>query len=356
MPPNQSIPRLKDVAAKAEVSIAAASRILRGDTARFGEATTERVMSVAKELGWRPNLLVEGMQTGQTRTVGVLIPPYDTFWIGVLTGIHQRLAVDDFLPITVWLGSHRQSPQFEEDHSQGIRLINRLLDRRVDGLIMWPQIAIAFRKKLAEISRRDTPIAIIDKYFEMAGDRVITDEKKAAYSIADYLISLGHRRIGVLSERKDSASHQWAAIRSNHFRKAVRERLNDDVCMEHADSQNDLSAAMQLLNMSDRPTAIFAVSDHMARLVYLAAEQLGISVPDQVSVIGFGDLDFSCEMIPPLATYNQASEKIGRAAAELILNRIDRSEDSRQDVTRVVEGDLILRGSTAVPVCTAKLD
>ena len=86
------VPRLKDVAKAANVSLAAASRILRGDKERFGEETCRRVLEASRKLGWRRNLLVNGMQTGRTQTIGVMIPPFDSFWVTVLSGIHDALA------------------------------------------------------------------------------------------------------------------------------------------------------------------------------------------------------------------------------------------------------------------------
>ena len=96
-----SAPRLKDVAAAAHVSLSAASRILRGEQDRFGAETCRRVLDVAQRLGWRRNLLVNGMQTGRTHTIGVMIPPFDSFWVDVLAGIHMTLAAADYLPITI---------------------------------------------------------------------------------------------------------------------------------------------------------------------------------------------------------------------------------------------------------------
>src|SRR4029078_1141840 len=96
-------PRLKDVAEKANVSLSAASRILRGERQRFGAETCDRGLEPAKQLGWRRNLLVNGMQTGRTRTVGVMIPPFDSFWVDVLAGIHIVLASAEYLHTAVSL-------------------------------------------------------------------------------------------------------------------------------------------------------------------------------------------------------------------------------------------------------------
>src|SRR6187455_1401560 len=156
------VPRLKDVAKAANVSLAAASRILRGDKERFGEETCRRVLEAARELGWRRNLLVNGMQTGRTRMIGVMIPPFDSFWVDVLAGIHLTLASADYLPITVWVGDCQEIPHFEKNEDEGFKQISRLLDRRVDGLILWPSFAVAYYEHFRELIERKVPVAVID--------------------------------------------------------------------------------------------------------------------------------------------------------------------------------------------------
>src|SRR3954464_11293511 len=94
------VPRLKDVAKAANVSLAAASRILRGDKERFGEETCRRVLKASRKLGWRRNLLVNGMQTGRTQTIGVMIPPFDCFWGNVLSGFNTQFPDADTCPTT----------------------------------------------------------------------------------------------------------------------------------------------------------------------------------------------------------------------------------------------------------------
>ncbi|HEX2475318.1 MAG TPA: LacI family DNA-binding transcriptional regulator, partial [Lacipirellulaceae bacterium] len=217
---NPPVPRLKDVAKAANVSLAAASRILRGDRERFGEETCRRVLEASRQLGWRRNLLVSGMQTGRTQTIGVMIPPYDSFWVSVLSGIHDTLGASDYLPITVWIGSLGDMPHFEKDEAEGLRQINRLLDRRVDGLIMWPPFSLAYYHHFPEFVERRVPVAVIDHYSTVA-DSVETDEEQATAVVADHLLSLGHRRIACLSSR-ETPSQTWAVRRRTSFEEAVR--------------------------------------------------------------------------------------------------------------------------------------
>ncbi|MCA9231083.1 MAG: LacI family DNA-binding transcriptional regulator, partial [Planctomycetales bacterium] len=217
-----SAPRLKDVAKAANVSLSAASRILRGEQDRFGEATCLRVMEAAQRLGWRRNLLVNGIQTGRTKTIGVMIPPFDSFWVDVLAGIHIVLAANDYLPITVWVGDCQEMPHFEKDDDPGLGQISRLLDRRVDGLILWPSFAVAYYDHYRELLARRVPVVVIDHEFseENIADSIETDELRCAKAVAEHLISLGHKNIACLSSR-ETAWQAWAVRRRESFEKAL---------------------------------------------------------------------------------------------------------------------------------------
>jgi len=345
---NTPVPRLKDVAKAANVSLAAASRILRGDCERFGEETCRRVIEASRQLGWRRNLLVNGMQTGRTQTIGVMIPPYDSFWVSVLSGIHDALSASDYLPITVWTGSLGDLPHFEKDEAEGLRQINRLLDRRVDGLILWPPFSLAYYHHFPEFVERRVPVAVIDHYSTVA-DSVETDEEQAASVVAQHLLDLGHRRIACLSSR-ETPSQTWAVKRRTAFENAVSR--NGDAQMKswrlNTQGTNGLEVARQLLADDLRPTAVFAASDHEAQFIYQAADEMGINIPRDLSVVGFADLDFATSMDPPLTTMRQQPHEIGRLAADLIMSRIDGNMPHGDFPTTVkVAAELIIRDSTA---------
>jgi LacI family transcriptional regulator, galactose operon repressor len=344
----QQLPRLKDVAKAANVSLAAASRILRGDHKRFGEETCRRVIEASQQLGWRRNLLVNGMQTGRTQSIGVMIPPYDSFWVSVLSGIHETLEAVDYLPITVWIGDLREIPHFERDEDAGLRQINRLLDRRVDGLIMWPAVSVAYYDHFPEFVERRVPVVVIDHYSTVA-DSVETDEEQATAKVAEHLLSLGHRRIAFLSSRETS-SQTWAVKRRTFFEDAVRRCRDARVKSWRLNPQgtNGPTVARELLTDDLRPTAVFAATDHEAQFVYRAAAETGRKIPHDLSVVGFSDLDFAESMDPPLTTVQQRPREIGQLAAHLIVDRIDGIvPDGAQPTTVKVPADLVARESTA---------
>jgi LacI family transcriptional regulator len=345
-----SVPRLKDVANEANVSISAASRILRGETDRFGKETCARVVDAARRLGWRRNLLVDGMQTGRTQTIGVLVPPFDSYWTRVLCGIHSELASRDYLPITVWIGNCLEDPHYEENEEEGLRQISRLLDRRVDGLILWPAFAIAYYDHFRELVERNVPVAVIDHVFsrERIADSIETDEQRGAEEVAQHLLTLGHRRIACLSSR-EVAWQAWSIRRRKFFEEAVTRVPGTEFTSGHLNPQGSdgLEVAMRILQHESQPTAVFAVTDHEAQFVYEAADRLGRKIPTDLSVAGFADLDFAAVMNPPLTSYRQNPREMGRLAAERIVDRLD-GELTEADFESIhVAGKLIVRESTA---------
>jgi LacI family transcriptional regulator len=356
--PSSQVPRLKDVAAKANVSLSAASRILRGERERFGAETCDRVLDAARQLGWRRNLLVSGMQTGRTRTIGVMIPPFDSFWVDVLAGIHMVLASADYLPITVWVGDCQEMPHFEKDEDEGFKQISRLLDRRVDGLILWPSFAVAYYDHFRELLERRVPVAVIDHEYseDQIADSIETDEAACARAVAEHLINLGHERIACLSSR-EAAWQAWSVRRRECFVQAVEDLGGGEVksWRLNAWGTDGVEVAREILSQSPRPTAVFAVTDHEARYLYEAAAQMDLQIPQDVSIVGFADLDFAATLRPPLTTMRQRPREIGRRAAQLILDRLDGEMLDSPPTTIRVGADLIVRKSTARPAVTAKV-
>lgn len=341
-------PRLKDVAELANVSLSAASRILRGDVERFGEETCRRVREASEKLGWRRNLLVDGMQTGRTKTIGVMIPPHDSFWVAVLSGIHTKLAEEDYLPITVWLGDLQHMPHFEAKEEEGLRLINRLLDRRVEAMILWPPFGLAYYDHFPELRDQTVPVVTIDHRSDTPlGDTVTTNEEHATKLVAKHLLELGHQRIAYLSGR-ELPSQTWAINRRRCFEAILRDTPGVEFgsWRHNRDGSNADEVALKLLSSELKPTAVFAATDHEALGLYRAAAKLGLQVPGDVSIVGFADLDFAAAMSPPLTTVRQRPTFIGERAASLALERILGHHQMSEFIDAKIDADLVLREST----------
>jgi LacI family transcriptional regulator len=309
----------KRIAQEAGVSQSTVSLILAGRRVNSDE-TTQRVLEVAKRHHYRPNLLVRGMQTGKTNLIGVMMPPFDFYWMEVLYGIHDVLATADHTPITLWTTHVSGKPRDREAPGDDMLQIHRLLDRRVDGVILWPPFARLF----AEFSARNLPVVSIDQDLGSAkgnADYVGSDEASGGRMIAEHLYAEGHRRVAHLAA---PAVNTWATARRTAFEKSIRQMPGAScLTVQAPEGANSLAidVAREMLSRPDRPTAIFAATDHYAKVIYKAAEELGLEIPRDVSVVGFADDDFAREMSPSLTTIRQPGYEIGKKAAEVVVGR-----------------------------------
>jgi LacI family transcriptional regulator len=334
----------KRIAQSAGVSQSTVSLVLSGRRVNSDE-TSERVLKAAERLKYRPNLLVQGIQTGKTRTIGVMMPPFDFYWSEVLSGIHDGLTIEDHVPITIWPvhvgppARRRDAPVVGDELAQ----IHRLVDRRVDGVILWPSFAQLFLEHIHEFSSRNLPVVTIDHKIpaEFNADYVGSDEALGGRMVAEHLYKLGHRRIGHLA-----GSHvaTWAVARRKAFEDALNRIGGVEVITYEAlpiETTQAIVQARQLLSRPNRPTAIFAASDLYAKEVYKAAKELNLEIPDDLSVVGFSDDGFAAEMSPPLTTVRQPAYEIGRRAAEVVIGRSegkfrDRAKHEELPVTLVL--------------------
>ncbi|OHB54965.1 MAG: hypothetical protein A2Y12_00875 [Planctomycetes bacterium GWF2_42_9] len=339
---------LKDVAQAANVSVPTASRILRKkNISRFSEETCKKVWEAAEKLRYRPNMLVKGIQTGSTHTIGVMIPPYDSYWSSILYGIHDTLISVDFVPINLWVrhGNNYSSGGPVDDLEQ----IHRLIDRRIDGVIMWPPITPDFYAHNEELTSRNVPVITIDHELppEYGADSITTNEEQGAQLVAKHLLDLGHRNIAHLGDI-GLDTYSWAQRRRRFFEKEISEVEGTSFfAIEKPKNADGIEFAKKILTANPRPTAVYAATDALARFVYIAAAELGLRIPQDVSVIGFADLDFAAYLMPPLTSLRQKGYEIGRKAAKLLIDRIQGkyTQNALQNIE--VDCELVVRGSTA---------
>ncbi len=339
---------LKDVAHAANVSVPTASRILRRkNITRFSAETRERVLEAASRLRYRPNMLVKGIQTGLTHTVGVMVPPFDSYWSAILYGIHDMLIAADYVPIILWV-RHRDDFGGNQPFD-GMDQVHRLLDRRVDGAILWPPEVPDYHDYHQELASRNVPIVTIDHELptQYGSDSVTTDEARGAQLVAQHLIELGHRHVAHLGD-VGLDTYSWSQRRHTYFEQEIA-KVPGTSCTtcERIKGADAIEVAKKILTAEPRPTAIYAASDLLARYIYLAAAELNLRIPQDVSVVGFADLDFSSLMVPPLTTVRQKGYDIGCTAARLLLSRIQGKFIESESRSMKLDCELVVRNSTA---------
>ena len=190
--PLKSSVSLREIADETGFSITTVSRVLRKQ-GEISEATRKRVLQTAKRLRYRPNMLAKGIQTGKTHTMGVMVPPYDSYWTDVLFGIHDGLTAGNYSYINTWCDLDEEHESYSEVL---LDRLYRLIDRRVDGIILWPHLAPLYSEHIEELETRNLPVVTIDHEISSGKndlpivDIVETDEKLDGEMVVNYLLEL----------------------------------------------------------------------------------------------------------------------------------------------------------------------
>lgn len=339
---------LRQIAEEANVSITTVSRVLRGR----GEISLEtrcKVQAIAEKLRYRPNLAAQSIHYGKSNTIGVIIPAAWNFDIRIAFGIHDKLAEHDVVPITLWT-SQKWSRKPDKGIDYALRQVHHLIDRRVDGCILRPQMD--FKDiYLREILERDLPIVTVDRDFLGShADFVGTDDVYGARLAAQHLLELGHRFVVHLAGP--------GTVRTGKLRRqAFEDRISKEARCETIEDESfglDPAAAEKVFECDPLPTGVFAANDLMAQHVYNAARRRGLRIPGDLSVVGFADLEFAEFLDPPLTTVRQQPYEMGTVAAQILLERINEEQDDQETRTLLLKPELVTRGSTARPAAQIK--
>ncbi|MEM8738858.1 MAG: LacI family DNA-binding transcriptional regulator [Planctomycetota bacterium] len=366
----RSTPRLIDIAERAKLSVTSVSRILSGQRlSEYSVNTQERVRNIAEELGWRPNLVVQGMKTGQTHTFGVFMAPYDTFWTGVLYGVHDTLLDAKQVPLVLWPhalvhptveplsdeawaaggGSAVTHPPPSHEDTDGpnsagsarreLSRINCLEDRRVDAIIAWPLHEANARERLAALSARGLPVVTIDDMLPDSAKSVYVggDERATMNTIRAHLEELGHRRVAYF---EFNTPHTWASRRREAFDQTWTEAAPTLALEQLSGGRYDHDAINRYIQTHPDVTAVVAATDHVGRHVARALTETGKRVPDDLSIVGYGN-DLAGHGDIALTTVDQHPYEVGRAAAQIALNQLD-----TPDGMHLVPTTLLHRAST----------
>lgn len=335
---------LRDVAAAAGVHVSTASRAL--DTAgssRIGSATTERVRSIAAELGYSRDLLASSLKRGVTQTVAVIVADLDNpLNARIIRGIARVLEADDFVPLVAETGESRE--RFE-------KLLDHFGRRRVDALI-----SLAVRLDGAEILARkigdDMPVVLAGRGLPDSDYNTVRhDDVAGATLAAEHLASLGHRRVAQINGPADIDAfvRRGAAFSAAVAAEGIEEvdpPAPASVTPTFVEGRRLMSA---LLDSPRRPTGVFAPSDVMAVGALDAISGHGLRCPEDISVVGYNDLPLSRFVAPPLTTVELPAEELGAEAARMALETI--VDPGRRGRLVTLPARLIVRRSTgpAVP-------
>jgi LacI family transcriptional regulator len=325
----------QDIAREAGVSRVTVSLVLAGKD-QTSEETRKRVMEVAERLRYRPNLLVQGMQTGRSHVVGVIMPSSMHFHGQVARGIHDELVTQNYVPIQLWTNPRSDTTDTE------LEQIHRLVDRRVDGVIIFPLDVSVPDVHFQEIWQRHIPLVTVDRETTTHADHVGTDEELGGRLVAEHLLSLKHKHVAHVT-----FPHRTANVlrRGEAFRKTIEKAGGDCQILQGA-AEELVSLTRKMLQQPNRPTAVFTTTDPMAMQVYSAAASIDLSIPQDVSVVGYADFPFARDLWPPLTSVRQDPYQMGRKAAQMLLDRVLERAGNESPQRVHLKPELAVRAST----------
>nr|WP_288455161.1 LacI family DNA-binding transcriptional regulator [uncultured Pseudomonas sp.] len=325
---------IKDVAARAGISYTTVSHVVNG-TRPVSDRVRSKVEAAIAELGYVPSGVARSLRVRATGTLGLLLPnASNPYFAELARGIEDHAERNGYSVILC---------NSDDDIDKQLRYLRVLLERRIDGLIVATVASdAAFAQALAALR---VPLVLVDRSLEgVSADQLRIDHEQGAYLATRHLLELGHRRIVCIG---GPASTQVVQLRAGGYRRALYEAgIEAQAVVDCAfTSPAGHAAAQVLLAGEQRPTAIFAGNDMIALGVLRAAAERGLQVPQQLSVVGFDDIEVSRYLHPALTTVGQRIGQLGEQAAERLLARIRKPGLVAEQ--RLIEPTLMLRESTA---------
>ena len=326
---------IREVAESAGVSYATVSHVIN-NTRLVSPETRERVLAAMDALHYRPNALARSLRQGKTNTLGLVLPDSaNPFFAEISRSIEDEAFKKGY---SVFLCNT------ELDTERELFYVDVLSKKQVDGIIF---VAAGDQPdSLDYLVQRNMPVVMIDRNLpNVEVDAVLTDNRLGGFLATRHLIELGHTRIACIA---GPSSITPSAERIIGYRRALEEAgLSYDETLTlrgdyHAQSGMDVTHA--ILKMHPRPTAIFALNDLMALGALRAAAEAGCSVPGDLAVIGYDDLEISHFTNPPLTTIAQPKKEIGVQAVRLLVERMSRKNLPPSRL--VLPPELIVRRST----------
>jgi len=326
---------IKDVAQKAGVSTATVSHVING-TRFVREETRQRVLEVIEALNYQPSAIARSLATNATQTIGLVISDItNPFFTAVARGVEDEINQH---------GYHTIFCNTDEDPAREDEYLRLLSARQIDGLIIAPTGLQS--ERLLRIAEADTPIVLIDRETPgIEAPLVGVDNGEGAYRATRYLIELGHRRIAVLTGLETISTLK---LRVEGYKRALQESdiPVDERLIIRADprfhsnhpylpnialrslTNNQMTpsayqALQQLLNLPERPSAIFVTNNQMTLGTLHALRERNLCCPDDISIISFDDHDWAPLFSPPLTAVRQPTYQLGQTAARLLMDLIN---------------------------------
>lgn len=333
---------MKEVSQKAGVSSATVSHVING-TRYVSDEVKNRVWKAIRELDYNPNYIARTLRVGQSNTIGLIVPNTRNPYFTEIAWEFEQVAYEQNYSVIIC--NTENSPEKE------LFYIKVLMRKQVDGIIFIT--CGDYQESTDILAQGNTPYVVLDREVDTRTNRcavVMTDEKLGAELATEHLVELGHMRVACITGGKQQ---QVTSDKRLSGFLAVMNRHNipvDDSMVVHGDflMQSGYDQGMRLLKSIHPPTAIFAFNDLMALGVLRAAAECGFSVPSDVSVVGFDDIELVSYSIPAMTTVSQSKPEIAQKGFSQLM-KIIKSKKKTGGATVELLPHLIVRSTTSVP-------
>jgi LacI family transcriptional regulator len=327
---------IRDVAKRAGVSPMTVSRVINGG-AQVSPGARARVEEAIAELGYVPSRLARGLSAQRTGTIAVVVPdvanPFFTLVVRGAEDVARRAGYGVILCDTRSdLGAERE-------------LIEEMIAHRVEGIVIAP-VSDRSRDHLRRLAKFGVPFVLVDRTVPgIEADAVRGDSVDGARQLVEHLLSLGHRRIGLIVESDEVSTARERRRGYEQTLDAAGVPLDPAlVAQATADPDGGFEGMRRLLALEERPTAVFTVNNLVALGAIEAVRDAGLEVPDDVALVCFDDIAYASRLYPFLTVMEQPAETFGTMSTQLLLERIDRRGPKRKHLV-VLPAEFVVRRS-----------
>jgi LacI family transcriptional regulator len=325
---------LAEIARVAEVSISTVSRALANKNYPLNEETRQRILKLAEEMGYQPNLVARSLRKSNSHLVGIIVDRIQNpFSAATVQGIQDGLR-DAGYSVSIAYSNR--------DQNLAIEAINSFYSRQVDGIVIINSWLHTFNDPI--LAMQDRPFAFVNRVFNTCMQNCVgPGDRNGAQQATQHLVDLGHRRIAYINGTEDwlEAQNRYSGYQDVFLKNNMP---TDKALVRQGDwgVNSGYRAASELMALAERPTAIFSANDIMALGAIYAIQDAGLRIPEDVAIVGYDDRDFAAWIRPALTTIRMPAFEMGQAAARLLLQQIAGEEP--EDATQI-PGKLIIRES-----------
>ncbi|MCF8568469.1 LacI family transcriptional regulator [Alicyclobacillus tolerans] len=326
---------VQDVARLAGVSPGTVSRVFNGNVP-VREQTKRKVLEAATQLNYRPNFIAQGLRMKKSQTIGLIVPElHSEGFVQVIKAIESVIYEQGYSLI---LCSSDEDPEREKAN------IQTLIHRNIDGLILCPVSTDV--TSFDELSHTDIPFVLLDRMIDgIETDIIKGNDQLGCYEATKYLVELGHEKIGVLSK---PPTIPFVVERLLGYQNALEDcgipYHTGLVRFSSHFSHHAMQACEELLT-SEKPTAIFSMSSTLTMSLLKVVKKLNLSIPDDISIIGYGESEWNSLLNPPLTAVGLNGNQMGTIAANMLFRRIREGREKRGFETVLLPVSLSVRSS-----------